>query len=86
MIKNMFVIPVLPETIFEDNEKMKFEDDNEDNQFIFLYLSKSEYKMMKLNILYFYLINAQIKISYFRFYRKFFFLNILGCLAKYFER
>ena len=35
MIKNMFVIPVLPETIFEDNEINEiiydFEDDNEGN-------------------------------------------------------
>ena len=90
MIENMLVIPVLPETIIENNEANEkihdFEDDNEGNQFIFLHLSKSEYKMMKLNILYFYIINAQITISDFRFYRKFFFLNISGCLAKYFER
>ena len=82
MIKNMFVIPVLPETIIENNEANEkihdFEDDNEGNQFIFLHLSKSEYKMMKLNILYFYIISVQITISDFQFYRKFFFLNIWG--------
>ena len=44
----------------------------------FLHLGKREYKMMKLNILYFYIINAQITISDFQFYRKFFFLNIWG--------
>ena len=52
----------------------------------FLHLGKREYKMMKLNILYFYIINAQITIDDFWFYRKFFFLKISRCLAKYFER
>ena len=52
----------------------------------FLHLGKREYKMMKLNILYFYIINAHITIREFRLYRKFFFLNISGCLVKYFER
>ena len=56
MIENMFVIPIPPETIKEDNEVNEiihdFENDNEGNQ-IFLHLNKSEYKMMKLNILYF---------------------------------
>jgi hypothetical protein len=73
----MFVIPVPPEMIIVDNEANEkihdFEDDNEGNQFIFLHLSKSEYKMIKLNILYFYIINAQITISDFRFYSKLFF-------------
>ena len=43
--------------IIEDNEVNEithdFEDDNEENLFIFLKLSKNEYKMMKLNILFF---------------------------------
>ena len=46
----------------------------------FLHIGKREYKMMKLNILYFYIINIKITIS------DFLFLNIAGCLAKYFER
>ena len=90
MIENIFVIPVPPETIIIDNETNEiihdFEDDNEGNKFMFLLLGKREYKMMKLNILYFYIINAQITISDFQFYRKLFYLNISGCLVKYFER
>ena len=86
----MIVIPILPKTIIVDNEINEiihdFEDDNKGNKFIFLHLSKSEYKMMKLNILYFYIINIKITISDFQFYRKFFLLNISGCLANYFER
>ena len=81
----MIVIPILPKTIIVDNEINEiihdFEDDNKGNKFFFLHLSKSEYKMMKLNILYFYLINAQIKISDFRFYRKFFFFEHIGMFS-----
>ena len=75
----MFVIHIPSGTITEDNDINEiihdFEDDNEGNPFILLHLSKSEYKIMKLNILYFYVINTQITISDFRFYRKFFFFE-----------
>ena len=84
IMERMIGIIVSTGTVIKDNETNEIihEIENEDKE-ICLYSFAEE--KMKFNIHYFLYNNCSDYNSDFRFYRKFFFLRISGCLAKCFE-